>query len=81
MGLATADDQAIWRYAAQQQLAIVSKDSDFQYRALLHGHPPKVVWVRLGNCTTATVATLLRARQSDLLAFEADVVASILVLS
>ena len=52
VGLATADDQAIWRYAAQQQLAIVSKDSDFQYRALLHGHPPKVVWVRLRNCTT-----------------------------
>ena len=81
VGLNTADDQAIWRYAGQQQLTIVSKDSDFQHRAMLHGHPPKVVWVRLGNCTTVTVAALLRGRQTDLLAFEADVTASILVLS
>ena len=62
-------------------MAIVSKDSDFQQRALLKGHPPKVVWVRLGNCTTAAVADLLRAKQTDLLAFEADATASFLVLS
>jgi predicted nuclease of predicted toxin-antitoxin system len=81
VGLYAADDQVIWQFAAQQGLAIVSKDSDFQQRALLRGHPPKVVWVRLGNCTTAAVAALLRARQADLLAFEADVMASFLVLS
>jgi predicted nuclease of predicted toxin-antitoxin system len=80
VGLSTANDEAIWQFAAQQQFAIVSKDSDFQYRALLQGNPPKVVWVRLGNCTTITVAELLRSRQPDLLAFEADVTASILVL-
>jgi predicted nuclease of predicted toxin-antitoxin system len=47
----------------------------------LLGHPPKVVWVRLGNCPTAAVAGLLRSRQADLLAFEADPVATFLVLS
>jgi predicted nuclease of predicted toxin-antitoxin system len=40
-----------------------------------------VVWVRLGNCSTATIAALLRVRQTDMLAFEADVMASFLVLS
>jgi predicted nuclease of predicted toxin-antitoxin system len=60
---------------------IVSKDSDFQQRALLLGHPPKVVWLRLGNCSTAAVAALLRTRHADLLAFEADPTASLLVLS
>jgi predicted nuclease of predicted toxin-antitoxin system len=81
VGLARAPDPAIWAYAAAQGLAIVSKDSDFQQRAFLLGHPPKVVWVRLGNCSTAEVAALLRTRQADLLAFEADPTASFLVLS
>ena len=60
---------------------IVSKDSDFQQRAVLWGHPPKVVWVRLGNCSTTDVSDLLRIRLADLLAFEADPVASFLALS
>ena len=81
VGLSAADDQVVWSDAAQNDLTIVSKDSDFQQRALLYGHPPKVVWVRLGNCTTTAVAALLRARQSDVLAFEADATAAFLVLS
>jgi predicted nuclease of predicted toxin-antitoxin system len=81
VGLAAAPDPVVWSYAAAQALVIVSKDSDFQHRALLLGHPPKVIWVRLGNCSTAAVAVLLRARQTDLLAFEADPVASLLALS
>jgi predicted nuclease of predicted toxin-antitoxin system len=81
VGLATASDSTVWAYAAAHGFVIVSKDSDFQHRALLHGHPPKVVWLRLGNCPTAAVATLLRTRQSDLLAFEADPTASFLALS
>ena len=81
VGLSAADDQAVWNYAAQNGLMIISKDSDFQQRALLYGHPPKVIWVRLGNCTTAAVAGLLRMRHGDVLAFEADPAASFLVLS
>lgn len=81
VGLAAAVDPLVWSYAASQGFVIVSKDSDFQHRSLLLGHPPKVVWVRLGNCSTAAVATLLRARQGDLLAFEADPVSSLLVVS
>lgn len=81
VGLAAAPDPAVWSLAATQGLAIVSKDSDFQHRALLLGHPPKVVWVRLGNCSTAAVAALLRARQGDLLAFEADPTVSLLAVS
>ena len=58
VGLATVR-LTVWAYAAAQGFVIVSKDSDFQHRALLLGHPPKVVWVRLGNCSTAAVVTLL----------------------
>ena len=41
-------------------MTIVSKDADFHQRSLVLGHPPKVIWVRLGNCSVADTATLLR---------------------
>jgi len=81
VGLGAATDSAVWAYAAANQFVSVSKDTDFQQRALLLGHPPKVVWLRLGNCPTSAVAALLRSRQGDLLAFEADPVASFLAVS
>jgi predicted nuclease of predicted toxin-antitoxin system len=81
VGLARAPDPQLWAFAAANGFALVSKDSDFQHRAQVHGHPPKVIWIRLGNCTTAAVATLLRTRQRDVLAFDADPAASILALS
>ncbi|MBN9519931.1 DUF5615 family PIN-like protein [bacterium] len=81
LGLGSAPDPDVWARAAADGFAVVSKDTDFQQRALLHGYPPKVVWVRLGNCTTAAVAALLRTRRADVLAFGADVAASFLALS
>lgn len=80
-GLAAAADSVVWAFAAANGMSIVSKDTDFQQRAFLLGHPPKVVWLRLGNCPTAVVATLLRSRRADLLAFVADPVAAFLILS
>jgi predicted nuclease of predicted toxin-antitoxin system len=79
-GFAAADDQAIWEFAAKNGLAIVSKDGDFEHRALLYGPPPKVVWLRIGNGPTAAVAGLLTARNADVQAFIANPVAALLVL-
>jgi predicted nuclease of predicted toxin-antitoxin system len=81
VGLAASPDADLWAYAAAHGFVIASKDTDFQQRALLYGHPPKVIWVRLGNCSTAVVASLLRSRLTDILAFEADPAASFLALS
>jgi predicted nuclease of predicted toxin-antitoxin system len=81
VGLNAADDRTIWDYAARNGFVIVSKDSDFEQRALLYGHPPKVIWIRLGNCPTSAVSALLRARLADVLAFEANALESILILS
>jgi predicted nuclease of predicted toxin-antitoxin system len=80
IALARASDPRIWAYAAAHDFVIVSKDVDFQQRALLLGPPPKVVWVRLGNCLTKHVAELLRFHHAVLLAFEADPSASFLAL-
>jgi predicted nuclease of predicted toxin-antitoxin system len=81
VGLMSAPDSAVWAFAARNSFAVTSKDADFQQRALLLGHPPKVVWVRLGNCSTAAIAALLRSRQQVLLTFDADPSASFIALS
>ena len=81
VGLAEASDDRVWVYAQKEGYVIVSKDSDFQQRSLLFGHPPKVVWLRIGNCTTAQVESLLRTHSATLHTFEADSTQSILALS
>ena len=37
-----------------------TKDEDIPELAILRGAPPKVVWLRLGNCKTAAVEKLIR---------------------
>jgi len=81
VGLGRADDDAVWQHAKAQGFAIVSKDSDFHQLSFVRGHPPKVVWVRRGNCTTDEIEWLLRQHKADLLVFEQDPDASFLVLS
>ena len=81
VNLAAAPDPDVWDFAARNGLVIVSKDTDFQQRSLAMGAPPKVVWVRLGNCSTTEVVALLKARMPDLIAFEADTQATFLVVS
>jgi predicted nuclease of predicted toxin-antitoxin system len=34
------------------------------------GAPPKVIWVRLGNCSTVAVEMVLRNSQQTLIRFE-----------
>jgi predicted nuclease of predicted toxin-antitoxin system len=41
----------------------VSKDSDFYEKSMLYGHPPKVIWIRRGNCTNRQIQLLLRNKQ------------------
>jgi predicted nuclease of predicted toxin-antitoxin system len=60
-GLGSADDSTVWQYARDNDFTIVSKDSDFQERSILLGAPPKVIWLRAANCTSAEIEGLLRA--------------------
>jgi predicted nuclease of predicted toxin-antitoxin system len=62
-GLAGGADWAIWRHAQDHGLVIVTKDEDFQRLSVLHGAPPKVIWIRLGNCSTADIVRLLTERR------------------
>ena len=79
-GLQSADDEVVWALARSDGFMIVSKDEDFHQRSLVIGHPPKVIWIRLGNCSTDEIADLLRRRFEEIQAFEDDGLASFLAL-
>ncbi len=80
VGLEAADDARVWDYAATHGFMIVSKDADFNNRAFLFGPPPKVVWIRRGNCSTREIEDLWRARHADVVAFASDVDTALLIL-
>ena len=81
LGLERADDQTIWEVARNQGFIIVSKDADFHQRSFVHGHPPKVVWLRIGNVSTRRVLEIMNAHVEDLRDFHADGEASFLIIS
>lgn len=81
VGLKQAPDTAVWHYAQSNGYVIVSKDSDFHQRSLLLGFPPKVIWLRLGNCSTSAVEQLLRIHSEAVQKFESDATATFLILS
>jgi len=80
VSLDCATDVEVWEFAKANELTIVTKDADFNDFSVIRGFPPKVVWIRAGNCTTRTVEAILRAQYEALLAFHADREAAVLVL-
>ena len=81
VNLQHASDSEVWEFAKAGGYTICSKDDDFHQRSFVFGFPPKIIWLRLGNCTTDRIASLLRARAADIIAFEAEAEASFLSLS
>jgi len=70
--LGGASDDTVWEYARVHGFTIVSKDSDFFDRSVLVGAPPKVVWIRLGNCSTQEVERVLRSKILEMQRFLED---------
>jgi predicted nuclease of predicted toxin-antitoxin system len=60
VGLERATDPTIWEYTQANGCIIVTKDADFSDLSTLRGFPPKVIWLRTGNCTTSEIEALLR---------------------
>src|SRR4028119_2113615 len=80
IGFVEATDTEIWNYAKANDFIIVSKDTDFQQRSLLLGHPPKIVWIRVGNCPVKIIEDLLRKHSVSIHTFNLDLKKSYLVL-
>lgn len=80
MGLASALDVTVWAYAKEHGLVIVSKDADFRHLGFTYEHPPKIIWIRRGNCSTGEIEALLRQHHDSVLAFYEDEQEVVLVL-
>ncbi len=79
-GLDRAPDEVVWAYARANDYAIVTKDADFNDYRVLHGFPPKVQWLRLGNCSTSRIEAAMREHCSYIEAFLADTVNGVLTV-
>jgi len=66
IGMKTASDAAIRKYATEHGFTVVTKDTDFHQHSFVFGTPPKVIWIRLGNCPTRMVAELIRLHKAKI---------------
>ena len=80
IGAGGAPDLTVWQLARDRGCLLVTKDEDFHRLSILRGAPPKVVWLRLGNCTTEDVARVLRQHAAAFQAFAEQTEATFLEL-
>ena len=80
IGTPPISDKTSWEYARANNFVIVTKDGDFQQRAFLEGLPPKVIWIRAGNCSTEEIKSLLFGSAEKIKVFGEDKEAALLVL-
>ncbi|GCL40364.1 DUF5615 family PIN-like protein [Anabaena sp. FACHB-1250] len=81
LALINTDDAIIWEYAKANSFVIVSKDSDFHQRSLLYGHPPKFIFLRIGNSPTSKIVQILTDNFVTIIQFDSSETESILVLT
>lgn len=72
LGLAEADDSAVWQYAGEHGLVLVSLDADFAEMGGFEGPAPEADLAALRNQPTDVVDKLLRDRANAIAAFERD---------
>ena len=63
-------DGEIYEYAREHGFTILSKDSDFRQLSFVRGAPPKVVWLRVGNCSVGELRETLRTHTEQLRLFD-----------
>ena len=80
VGMGNAFDIEVWQYAYDNDYIIVTKDADFSEFGLLKGFPPKIIWIRRGNCSTRDIETILRENYSAIGELNEDSETGILTL-
>jgi len=71
-GFDASDDQAIWEFAQMEGFTIVTKDSDFNNLVAFRGFPPKVIWLRRGNCSTKIIQEAINENLDTIKGFITD---------
>ena len=80
LGIDRVADREVWEYARREGYLVVTKDADFSDLCMLLGFPPKVIWIRRGNCKTSDIEMLLRHHYPDIEALDKDMVMGVLTL-
>lgn len=62
LGIKNYFDTEIWKFAKKNDYTIITFDSDFFDYANIKGHPPKIIWLRLGNSKTDFLAEIINTR-------------------
>jgi predicted nuclease of predicted toxin-antitoxin system len=81
LGLGSADDRVVFEHARNHGFCIVTKDSDFPDLALTQRQPPRILWLRVGNRSTASIATLLREQHEAIATFASTDGSTVLLLT
>ena len=81
VGLDQADDMTVWEFAAASGLTTVTKDANFSEISLRLGSPPKVIWLRRGNCSVDNTEAMLRDHVDGVRMFLDDAGSSVLVIT
>ena len=80
INLANENDVDVWEYAKHNNFSIVSKDKDFNHMVSLFGFPPKVIWIRRGNCSTQEIKFLINSHSEIIKSFLDDSTNGILTI-
>lgn len=80
LGIDRVPDKEIWECARREGFTVVTKDADFSDLCMLAGFPPKVIWIRRGNCKTSDIEALLRHHHADVEALDKDTLMGVLTL-
>lgn len=70
--LHSVSDRQIWNYAKENQFHIVTFDADFNDLVTLYGHPPKVIWLRLGNTSSQNIVKSFSSHIEGIKSFLTD---------
>lgn len=73
LDLMDAIDFQIFQYARQNDFDLIfTLDEDFNIIQLEHSIPPKIVWFRVGNCSTRILAQIVLDKAKIIRAFLID---------
>jgi predicted nuclease of predicted toxin-antitoxin system len=80
IGLDRASDTTLWNYAREHGFTLVTQDADFSEMSEVLGFPPKVIWIRGGNCATSQIESILRQHHEAIIRLDEDPAAGILTV-
>ena len=72
LGLDQSPDTEVREYAGKHGFTLLTKNTDLVDLCVFRGAPPKIVWLRVGNCGTEIIRDVLKRNESRILELEMD---------